>query len=452
MKSTDAVLIGEVMSDRPTSAAPSLEIQIWARPSEISVCLKHQRRADGEWDRCHTWVGLAEARDMLAVLKVGTHPQRSGLPNHYANRTWCYLEWEGAPNGLTLCRYESDYFRIAWRVSGAAGDSWPDNAGRIASTIAAHRCIFASDPSWVSACFLRGGNLNQPGRTLASASFVGFVDILGKAIEYADGRIAESTAAAKVPNVAKVTWESLILPHDTKRLLISTSKVWTHHDALVAQGVDVKRYVLLHGPPGTGKTEIARVLATESGLAVLLKSSADMVGAYTGQTLLAVKRVFEEARAMSPCILFLDELDVLTSSRQHTQGEAVGQLLQELDGIVKHPGFVAVVAATNLPDKIDPAIRSRFSPIIPVELPDEEARAGIVESLLTGKPFSGDVRAVAITIAKRTEGKSGRDLKGIVGDAERRAVERAIDKGNVADVKIDVEDFGQIGFGLRAVG
>ena len=193
------------------------------------------------------------------------------------------------------------------------------------------------------------------------------------------------------------------------------------------QGLSLPRSVLLVGPPGTGKTEVARTIANESGLQFIGVTLADVKAGYVGQSGQKVREIFERARASAPSIVFFDELDnivpVATAQRGDTfTAEIVSQMLQEMDGIKAQAGHVFVVAATNYPERIEPAIRSRLVETIEIPMPDEVARAGILRRLLRSKPVAFDLASDLDELARETRGKSGRDLRSIVERAIQRAV------------------------------
>lgn len=386
----------------------SRTVAIYARADAVAITVAHPRSSFAKVN-AGSWISATHAREMHGLLLknclgLGARIATFSDPSHDA------VVFKGNPHRLLLAMRGRNGARVKIDFQGAR-ETTEDG------------CFY----------LFPGGDDT--------------LDQFRVALEFAIHKAQEMAPQAKAnaparPQVKKASWNSIVLPDAVQRVLVRTSKAWQHHDTLAAQGVDIPRYILLHGPPGTGKTEIARVLANEAGLSVVIKSSADMVGAYTGQTLLKVKEVFAEARAAAPCILFLDELDGLTSSRSHTQGEAITQLLQELDGVIAHPEFVAVVAATNVLDKIDPAIRSRFATQIEIALPDAFGRARIILALLSSKPFEGDAVPLAGRIGALTDGRSGRDLKALVSHAEGLAVDRALSAGDVANVRITPADFG----------
>ena len=245
-------------------------------------------------------------------------------------------------------------------------------------------------------------------------------------------------------SVQSLTWDDVILPAATRREFESLGKELVHAEELARMRLPVPRGILLWGPPGTGKTQIARVLASQSGLSFLAASSADLKSSSIGASGEKVKQLFERARAQAPCILFLDELDTIARSRDGGDTmttEIVAQLLQELDGIGSRPGQVFLLAATNLPDSIDAALLSRLERKIEVALPDLQARRGIVGLQLGGKPIEGDLEAITEQLAQATEGLSGRDLQSLVTAGTRTALQRAmIEHGDPTKVSIRADD------------
>lgn len=230
-------------------------------------------------------------------------------------------------------------------------------------------------------------------------------------------------------SVEHVGWDSLILPDNELAEFQSLGRELVHAEEMRRLGVNVPRGILLYGPPGTGKTQIARVLASESGLAFIAASSSDLKANYLGQSGGKVKQLFEKARAQAPCILFLDEIDAVATSRDNGDRlttEIVSQLLQELDGIATRKGQVFLLAASNHPDKIDAALLSRLERKIRIDLPNQDARAAILALQLAGKPLDFDAKSACSDLAARANGKSGRDLQSLVTTATRKAVQRAI--------------------------
>lgn len=244
--------------------------------------------------------------------------------------------------------------------------------------------------------------------------------------------------------VDRLTWDDLILPAAQKREFQSLGKELVHAEEMRKLGVQVPRGILIYGPPGTGKTQIARVLAHESGLSFVAASSSDLKAGYIGQSGSKVKQLFEKARAQAPCILFLDELDAVAKQRGDGDSfteEIVAQLLQELDGVATKNGQVFLLGASNHPDRIDAALRSRLERKILIDLPDENARMAILRLQLTSKPLAFNLDDACIRLASLTEGRSGRDLQSLVTTATRSAVQRAVlETGDPLTLKLTLAD------------
>ena len=246
---------------------------------------------------------------------------------------------------------------------------------------------------------------------------------------------------------AGARWDSLILAEETLEQLRVTCEMLKHHETLAAQGVEVPRAALLHGLPGTGKTQIARTLANESGLPFIAASTADLKAGYVGQSVQKVREVFERARGQAPSILFVDEIEAVVPPRggpgaDQFTGEIVNQFLQELDGVRASKRPVFLLAATNLPDQIDPAIASRFDIKIEVPLPDEAQRAALFRLFLERQRCDFDGKAAAQVLASRHPAASGRDIGAIVKAASQRAVRRALLAGTPESIILAAADLG----------
>jgi SpoVK/Ycf46/Vps4 family AAA+-type ATPase len=245
------------------------------------------------------------------------------------------------------------------------------------------------------------------------------------------------------------SWETLVLDSASLDRLKLTCTLLRDAEKWRAQGVAIPRSLLMVGPSGTGKTQIARTLANESGLTFLAATTADVKANFLGQSGNRVKQLFERARANSPAILFLDELDIIAPDRAVMGGsdpltdEIVGQLLQEIDGIRAQSNQLFLLAATNHLERIDAAIRSRFQERMVVPLPDRDARIRLLTIMLAGKKVDFPVKDGAILLADLTEGRrwSGRDLEGWVAGAEQKALLQAIRDGGPDHYVIRIDNF-----------
>ncbi len=248
--------------------------------------------------------------------------------------------------------------------------------------------------------------------------------------------------------VKALGWDDIVLPPSTREEFVGLGKELRNAEQLAQLGIPAPRGILLYGPPGTGKTQIARVLASQSGLGFVAATTSDMKANYTGQSGSKVKALFERARAQAPCILFIDEIDIVAPSRDgggdNFSQEIVGQMLQELDGVASKEGQVFLLAASNHPERIDSALLSRMERKVEIGLPDRAGRAAIIALQLSGKPLAFDPAEVTAQLADRTEGCSGRDLQSLVTRATRRAVKRAMLHGDDASATrlelVDLEE------------
>ena len=255
-------------------------------------------------------------------------------------------------------------------------------------------------------------------------------------------------AKRKANNVkvdARATWETLAVGLKTLNDLKLICQLLRNAESWREKGIEVPQSLLLYGPPATGKTQIGRTLANESGLSFLMATTADLKANFLGQSGNRVKLLFDRARGQAPAILFIDELDIVAHKRGGSNDpmaeEIVGQLLQEMDGIQQRDSQVFVVAATNAPDAVDPAVVSRFLKKILVPLPDHQGRAKLLSTVLEKKKLSFDLATVVEELASRTEGKNHRDLLALIGAAEEKALMRAIANGGPEHFSLSQEDF-----------
>jgi cell division protease FtsH len=190
-----------------------------------------------------------------------------------------------------------------------------------------------------------------------------------------------------------------------------------------ALGAKIPKGVLLFGPPGTGKTLLARAVAGEAGVPFYSISGSDFVEMFVGVGASRVRDLFEQAKANAPAIVFVDEIDAVGRHRGAGMGgghdereQTLNQLLVEMDGF-DTKGGVIMIAATNRPDILDPALLrpGRFDRQIAVDAPDMEGRKAILRVHAKGKPFTPDVDLDSV--ARRTPGFSGADLANVINEA-----------------------------------
>ncbi|WP_407649037.1 ATP-dependent zinc metalloprotease FtsH [Glycomyces albidus] len=188
-------------------------------------------------------------------------------------------------------------------------------------------------------------------------------------------------------------------------------------------GAKIPKGVLLFGPPGTGKTLLARAVAGEAGVPFYSISGSDFVEMFVGVGASRVRDLFTQAKENAPAIVFVDEIDAVGRHRGAGMGgghdereQTLNQLLVEMDGFDTRGGVI-LIAATNRPDILDPALLrpGRFDRQIPVDAPDKEGRQAILAVHAKGKPFVPNVEFE--TIARRTPGFSGADLENVINEA-----------------------------------
>ncbi len=205
-----------------------------------------------------------------------------------------------------------------------------------------------------------------------------------------------------------------------------------HAAMFAAYGKAVGGGLLLYGPPGCGKTYLARATAGEVKAGFIAVGIHEVLDMYIGQSEQRLHAIFDQARQNAPCVLFFDEVDALGASRtdlRHSAGRhLINQFLAELDGVQSSNEGVLVLGATNAPWHLDPAFRrpGRFDQVIFVPPPDEAGRAAILRVLLRGRPVK-DIDHESI--ARRTERFSGADLKVVVDQAVEQKLKEAMKTG-----------------------
>jgi AAA+ superfamily predicted ATPase len=217
-----------------------------------------------------------------------------------------------------------------------------------------------------------------------------------------------------------------------KQIRLKIIEPMKHPDLYRAYGKTTGGSLLLYGPPGCGKTYLARATAGEIDAAFYSVGLHDVLDMYIGNSEQRLHALFENARAHAPCVLFFDEVDALGASRSDMRASSgrhlINQFLSELDGVNSVNDGILILAATNAPWHLDPAFRrpGRFDRLLFVPPPDAEARSAILRVLLRGKPQAEiDYDAVS----KKTEKFSGADLKAIVDQAVESKLEEALAKG-----------------------
>jgi transitional endoplasmic reticulum ATPase len=228
-----------------------------------------------------------------------------------------------------------------------------------------------------------------------------------------------------------------------------------HPEIFERLGIQPPKGVLLYGPPGTGKTLIAKAVANEVDAHFISLSGPEIMSKYYGESEKGLREKFEEAEQNAPAIIFIDEIDSIAPKREETKGEVerrvVAQLLSLMDGL-KGRGQVIVIAATNLPDSIDPALRrgGRFDREIEIGIPDKKGRFEIFQVHTRGVPLADDVKIEEF--ANSTHGFVGADISLLVKEAAMHALRKVIPQIKIDEdipnevldqLKVTKEDFAE---------
>lgn len=210
-----------------------------------------------------------------------------------------------------------------------------------------------------------------------------------------------------------------------------------HPEVYARFKVDVGGGILMYGPPGNGKTFIAKAIAGELDAAFFNVNASQLKDKYVGETEKNIQRLFDEAGQHDRAVIFLDEVDHLLSRRGNQKVGMVAQFLILMDGLVKHNNCLLVLGATNKPWAIDDAVLrpGRMGTHIYVGPPDVEAREAILTYNLRGVPVAEDVSLAVV--AGRTEGYSGADMTAVTDRAKRSALNRQLTTGEDTEIRLD---------------
>ena len=215
-----------------------------------------------------------------------------------------------------------------------------------------------------------------------------------------------------------------------------------HPEIFEKLGIEAPKGILLHGPPGTGKTLLAKAVASESNSHFISISGPEIMSKFYGESEARLREIFKEAKEKSPSIIFIDEIDSIAPKREEVTGEVerrvVSQLLSVMDGLEAR-GKVIVIAATNRPNAIDPALRrpGRFDREIEIKVPDKRGRLEILQIHTHNMPLDQDVDQDKV--AAVTHGFVGADLEYLCKEAAMKCLRRLLPELNLEDEKIPPE-------------
>ncbi len=244
-------------------------------------------------------------------------------------------------------------------------------------------------------------------------------------------------------SVPRITYDELGgLKNEVQKIREMVELPMRHPELFDKIGVEAPKGVLLYGPPGTGKTLLAKAVAGETNAHFISLSGPEIMGKYYGESEEKIREIFNQAEENSPSIIFIDEIDSIAPKRDEVSGEVekriVSQLLTLMDGM-KSRGKVVVIAATNRPDSIDPALRrpGRFDREIEIGIPDDEGRFEILSIHTRGMPI--DEKVDLEQISKTTHGFVGADLEVLSKEAAMRSLRRILPEIDLDEEKISSE-------------
>lgn len=237
-------------------------------------------------------------------------------------------------------------------------------------------------------------------------------------------KVQPSSKREGFATVPDVTWDNIgALDNVREELALTIIQPISHPERFLALGLPLPAGVLLYGPPGCGKTLLAKAIANQSNANFISVKGPELLDKYVGESERAVRVVFDRARSSQPCVIFFDELDSLcpkrgSSSEGGVSERVVNQLLTEMDGMESRKG-VFIIAATNRPELIDPAMMrpGRLDKLLYVPLPTPEDRVSILQTLAVKVNLAPDVNLETIARSPKADGFSGADCAALLREA-----------------------------------
>ncbi|MDP7443693.1 MAG: CDC48 family AAA ATPase [Candidatus Bathyarchaeota archaeon] len=253
--------------------------------------------------------------------------------------------------------------------------------------------------------------------------------------------LSEPVPELEIPS--RTTYEDIGgLAEEIRRIREMVELPLRHPEIFQRLGIDPPKGVLLHGPPGCGKTLLVRAVASESEANFYAINGPEIMSKFYGESEARMRKMFDDAEKNAPSILFVDEIDAIAPKRGEVTGEVerrvVAQLLASMDGL-KGRGHVIVIGATNRPDAIDPALRrpGRFDREIEIGIPDREGRHEIIQIHTRGMPLNDDVNVQQISDI--THGYTGADLEALSRESAMKSLRRYLPQIDLEEKRIPHE-------------
>ena len=253
---------------------------------------------------------------------------------------------------------------------------------------------------------------------------------------------SKSSISVQDKKIDRITYEDIGgIKNEVQKVREMIELPLRHPELFDKIGIDAPKGVLLHGPPGTGKTLLAKAVANETNANFYSIGGPEIMSKFYGESEGKLREIFLEAQEKAPSIIFIDEIDSIAPKRDEVSGDVekriVSQLLSLMDGL-KTRKKVVVIAATNRPNAIDPALRrpGRFDREIEIGIPDEEGRYDILQIHTRGMPLEQDIDLKSY--AKVTHGFVGADLEMVAKEAAMRSLRRIIPEINLKESKIPI--------------